>query len=77
MGCRKIPHPGDPEECFGAGSKPAAVIILSEVHIYMDVVVAGIFDARRQFRHQALLGIKDIPYTSGKGVGESALLKDI
>ena len=77
MGCRKIPHPGDTKECFGTGSKPTAVVILSEVHIYMDVVVAGIFDARRQFRHQALLGIKDIPYTSGKGVGESALLKDI
>lgn len=43
----------------------------------MDLIIAGIFDPRCQFGHQALLRIKNIANTGGKGICESPLLEDI
>ena len=43
----------------------------------MDLIIAGIFDPRCQFGHQALLGIKDIAYSGRKGICESSLLEYI
>ena len=43
----------------------------------MEMIVAGIFDTRGQFRQQTLLRIKDIPNSGSKCIRESALLKYI
>ncbi len=43
----------------------------------MKLVIAGVFDAGGELRHQALLGIEDIPYSGCKGVGESSLLENV